>query len=136
MKKILLLTLTLAILLVGCGEEDNPYKEFEKERLGELAAEKFEAIRTLAQAEPCTNSAEWKITEIGSVCGISHLAYHQSTDERRLRELIQDYNTLMEVYRPLIAPFIDCLPHREPIGIVCEDGGPVVDYPAFQFGMD
>ena len=136
MKKILLLALTLAILLVGCGEEDNPYKEFEKERLGALAAEKFEDIRTLAQAEPCTSPTEWKITEIESVCGISHLAYHQSTDERRLRELIQDYNKLMEVYRPHIAPFIDCLPHREPIGIVCEEGIPVVQYPEFHFGMD
>lgn len=136
MKKILLLTLTLAILLVGCGEENNPYQEFEKERLGELAAEKFEAIRTLAQAAPCTNPAEWKITEIGSVCGISHLAYHQSTDEGRLWDLIQDYNSLMEVYRPHIAPFIDCLPHREPIGIVCEEGRPVVQYPEFQFGTD
>jgi hypothetical protein len=136
MKRTILLTLTLVILLVGCREDENPYLEYEEERLAQLANEKFEAIRTLAQAEPCTDSAEWKITEIESVCGISQLAYHQSTDERRIRELIQDYNTLMEAYRPHIAPFIDCLPYSEPIGIVCEAGRPVVQYPEYSAKAD
>lgn len=131
MKETLLLTLALAILLVGCREEDNPYKEFEKERLGELAVEKYEAMLKLAQATSCTDPAEWKIAEINSVCGISHFAYHQSTDEKRLRELIQDYNILMEVYIPHIAPLVDCLPHREPTGVACKAGKAVVEYPEY-----
>lgn len=136
MKGTLLLTLTLGILLVGCRKDDNPYKEFEQERLAQLAAEKHEAILKLAQPTYCIDPKDWKIAEIESICGISHLAYHQNTDERRLRELILDYNILMEVYRPYIAPLVDCLPQRQPIGIACEEGRAVVQYPEYKAETD
>lgn len=139
MKWIWLLILTLAVLLAGCREEEgpyeeNPYKEFEQERLAQLATEKYEAIRTLAQAVPCTHPADWKIVELESICGIFHLAYHQNTDEKSLQEMILDYNALMEVYRPYIAPLVDCLAQREPIAIACEDGKAVIKYPEYQAG--
>jgi hypothetical protein len=134
MRRTFLLTLTVAIILAGCREEDNPYKDFEKERLAQLATEKYEAIHTLAQAVPCTDPADWKIAAINSICGISHLAYHQNTDEKRLQGMIRDYNALMEVYRPYIAPLVDCPPQRKPIAIACENGKAVVQYREYQAG--
>ncbi len=136
MKRTLLLTLSIAILIIGCREDENPYLEYEEERLTQLAIEKYEAIRTLAQARACTDPSEWKMVELNSVCGMLYVAYHQSTDEKKLQKLIKDYNLLMEVYMPYIAPRIDCTPYREPVGIVCEEGRPVVQYPEIQWGTD
>lgn len=133
MKKTPLLALLLvSFLFVGCREEDNPYKEFEQERLARLAAEKFEAIELFAQPTSCTDPSEWEVAEIQSVCGPSHIAFHQTTDKRKLRDLINDYNLLMEIYRPYVAPFINCAPYREPTGISCEGGEAIVKYPAYQ----
>src|SRR5690606_10303314 len=109
MKKTSLHALLLVLFLfAGCRDEDNPYKAFEQERLAQLAGEKYEAIRQLAQPTDCSDAAEWEIAEIQSVCGISHLAYHKSTDERKLRDLINDYNLLMEIHRPFVLPYILC----------------------------
>lgn len=134
MKRILLLMLSVALLVVGCREDKNPYLEYEEERLAQLANEKYEAIRTLAQARVCTDPNEWRLAGLNSACGVLHIAYHQSTDEKRLQKLINDYNLLMEAYVPYIAPRIDCIPYREPEGIICEEGRPVVQYPAFSPG--
>lgn len=132
MKRTLTLMFSLTIILIGCREENNPYKEFEKERLGELVAEKFEAIQLLAQPTNCSDVAEWKIAEIQTVCGTSYIAYHKSTDERKLHELIEDHNLVIEIYRPYVAPFIYCLAYREPAGVSCEDGKVIVQYPEYQ----
>ena len=136
MRRTFLLTLTIAFILAGCRDDENPYLEYEEERLAQLATEKYEAIRTMAQAKPCTNPAEWKMAGLNSVCGMFYVAYHQNTEEKRLQKLINDYNLLMEVYMPYIAPRIDCTPYREPVGIVCEEGRPVVRYPEIQWGTD
>src|SRR5690606_27427334 len=119
--------LFVSFLSLGCREEDNPYKEFEQERLGQLAAEKHEAIRQLAQPTSCSDSGEWKITEIQSVCGTSHIAYYSSADERKLRDLIKDYNLLMEIYNPFVLPYILCSATAlNPQGVICEEGKAVV----------
>jgi hypothetical protein len=133
MKKTLLhVLLSASFLFIGCSEEANPYKEFEQERLAQLASENYEAIRQLAQPTNCSEAAEWKIAEIQSVCGTSYIAYHKSTDERKLRELIKDHNLVIEIYRPYVAPFIYCLAYREPTGVSCEDGKAIVQYPEYQ----
>ncbi len=133
MKKFLLHVLLFgSFLSVSCREEDNPYKEFEQERLAQLASEKYEAIRQLAQPTDCFDATEWKIAEIQSVCGTSYIAYHKSTDERKLRALIKDHNLVIEIYRPYVAPVIYCLAYREPTGVSCEDGKAIVQYPQYQ----
>lgn len=131
-KTYLLVLLSVSFLSVGCQEDGNPYKEFEQERLAQLAAEKHAAILQLAQPTICTDPSEWEVAEIQSVCGTSYIAYHKSTDERKLQELIKDHNLVIKIYRPYVAPFIYCLPYREPTGISCEDGKAIVQYPEYQ----
>ena len=128
MRETILSTLIItALFLTGC-ERDNPYEDFTQEQLSRLASERYEAILHLAQPTSCTDAAEWDLMDIESVCGRSHLPYHESVDKRKLTELIRDYNLLIEIYRPTVAPFIYCLSYREPKGVVCEDGEARVVY--------
>ncbi|HLT06715.1 MAG TPA: hypothetical protein VK014_04260 [Cyclobacteriaceae bacterium] len=120
--------LFVSFLSFGCREEDNPYKEFEQERLAQLAAEKHEAIRQLAQPVECSDPSQWNVAEIETECGSSHIAYHNSTNKGKLLEMIKDYNLLMEIYRPYVAPFIFCLSYRPALGVKCEDGRAIVKY--------
>lgn len=126
-KTILSNLIILALFLKAC-EKDNPYEDFTQERLSTLAGERHEAILRLAQPTACTDPTEWRITDIETVCGRSHIAYHAQVDEGKLTELIRDYNQLIEIYRPMVAPFIYCLGYREPKGVVCEDGKARVVY--------
>ena len=122
MRETILSTLIItALFLTGC-ERDNPYEDFTEEQLSRLVSEKHQAILQLAQPTSCTDAAEWDLIEIESVCGRTHLAYHEHVDKRKLNELIRDYNLLIEIYRPMVAPFIYCLAYREPKGVVCEEG--------------
>lgn len=128
MKRTLLVLLLVSFFFAGCNEEDNPYAKFEQERLAQLISEKHEAIRQLAQPVSCADSSEWKLTDIQSECGTSYIAYHQSTDERKLKDLINDHDLAMEIYRSYVLPYISCAPYREPTGIACADGKAVVQY--------
>lgn len=128
MSKAVIWTLIVtALFVMGC-DKDNPYEEFTKEQLSRSVSEKYEAILNFAQPISCTDPAEWHLTEIESVCYPFPLAYHESVDKRKLTALIQDYNLLMEVYRPLVSPYIDCLGYGEPKGVACGEGKPLVQY--------
>jgi|SRR5690554_6352816 len=130
MSKAILATLILIITLLfvaGC-EKDNPYEDYTKEQLSKSVSEKYNAIVIFAQPTICTDPAEWHLIEIESVCSHSYLAYHESVDKRRLTALINDYNLLIHIYRPMVAPFIDCLGYGEPKGVVCDDGKALVEY--------
>lgn len=130
-----LLIVCLIILLAACREdekpsqEENPYKGYKKEELSQMLAEKFESLLAFAQPEPCIDTADWKLIPLISACGDTYIAFHQSVDEQKLKELVQDYNYAMEVYIPYIAPLIDCAPQPvKPAGIVCAEGKAVVSY--------
>ncbi len=133
MKRTALLTLFIvAIIAISCEKAKNPYADLNAETLGKLAAEKYEAILALANPVPCTDAKEWEITEIQTICGRSYIAYHESVDKKRLQSRIADYHQVVEIYGPIMAPVINCMPYRKPLGVVCEDGKAIVEFEPFE----
>lgn len=135
MKSLSLLALTTllacSMLFVVCKSEshlDNPYQGKTEKELEILSDEKYHQIVSFASPVTCTNADDWKLMEIQSMCGASHLAYHRSVDKTTLRNKINDYNRLMEVYRPLIAPRINCAAYQKPLGVRCNNGKGIVGY--------
>src|SRR5690606_7525016 len=124
----MILTGVASLLTVSCEKAGNPYRDLSHEQLQKKLVERYEEILLLANPVDCTDPDEWRITEILSVCGRFYIAYHQSVDEKKLQTLIKDHNLMTEIYAPMIAPSIDCMPYREPIGVVCVDGKATVEY--------
>lgn len=111
---------------------NNPYEDLDRDELTTLLGELREEIQTLASAVPCTDSEEWKLADIETVCGPGNIAYHQSVDTAKLRRLIRNHNQAMKIYRPLVAPLIYCTAYSEALGIACEDGKAVIVYEPFE----
>jgi len=132
MKKVILKVLIGIVLatLMSCKKAGNPYKDLPPEQLRERLSERYEEIQLLAKPVDCADPDEWRITEISSVCGHAHIAYHESVDEKKLNSLIKDYDQLVEIYAPLVAPVINCAPpyRGNPIGVQCVDGDAIVQY--------
>lgn len=127
----MILTGVASLLTVSCEKEENPYKNLSYEQLRTRITERYEEILLFAHPEACTDPDEWRLAEIMSVCGRGHIAYHGSVDEKKLQALIKDHNLLVEIYAPMVAPVIDCMPYRQPIGITCVDGEATVEYNPF-----
>ncbi|WDF68915.1 hypothetical protein PQ465_00715 [Sphingobacterium oryzagri] len=110
-------------------EQQNRYAHLPEPELERLANEKYQVIIQRAQAQACTNADQWALMDMQTVCGLSHLAYHKSTDVHALRALVRDYEAVIAVYRPMILPVINCRRYEKPSGIFCQEGKPVVAYP-------
>ncbi|GHE46622.1 hypothetical protein [Sphingobacterium griseoflavum] len=121
----------LVLLLAGCSKGDiqsNPYSDLPEPELEKTANRKYEAIINLAHRKPCSQVADWKMMDIQTICGLDHLAYHSTTDEQQLQKLVADYELVIAIYRPMIAPRINCMAYRKPRGITCLDGKPIFTY--------
>lgn len=123
--------IAFVVLLTGCSKgemQSNPYSEHPEPELEKIANRKYEAIINLAHSKPCTNAKDWKMIDIQTICGLDHLVYHNTTDKQQLQELIEDYELVIAIYRPMIAPRINCMAYRKPKGISCRDGKPILTY--------
>lgn len=123
--------LACIMLFVVCKSEshlDNPYKGKTEKELEILANEKYDNIIALASPKECTNSDDWKIMDIQTVCGKSHIPYHRSVDKTTLQNMINDYNRLIEIYKPMVAPKINCISYRKPLGVVCKEEKATIKY--------
>lgn len=122
MKKFALL---IAIsFLSSCELFDDKAKTYELEEIQEL----YNEIVALSESVRCTNSAEWKITPMGSkACGgpTQYIAYHQSVEATFL-DLVTQYTKLQAEYNKKHNIVSDCLLVAEPRGVVCESGKPVL----------
>ncbi len=130
-KNALIKTSALLLLMSACSKGDlqnNPYSNLPEPELEKLASKKYEAIAKLTVGEPCTEAKDWKMMDIQTICGLDHLIYHKTVDKQQLDKLVTDYELVIEVYRPLIAPRISCIAYKEPKGIICRDGQPVLIY--------
>lgn len=123
--------LACIMLFVVCKSEshlDNPYKEKTEKELETLSNEKHNKIIALANPKECTDTDDWKIIDIQTVCGTSHIPYHRSVDKMTLQHMINDYNKLMEIYQPMISPRIYCNPYRKPLDVICKEGKATIKY--------
>lgn len=123
--------LACSMLFVVCKSEshlENPYKEKTEKELETLSNEKHSKIIALANPKECTDPDDWKIIDIQTVCGTSHIPYHRSVDKTTLQNMINDYNKLMEIYQPMISPRIYCDPYRKPLDVICKEGRATIKY--------
>ncbi|KGE14416.1 hypothetical protein [Sphingobacterium deserti] len=130
-KLTLLLLCCLSVAFSSCSkaeQQPNPYADLPEPELEKLANEKYGAIIALAQNVPCTDAKQWKMMDIQTVCGRYHLIYNRDTDESKLRVMVRDYNAIVAIYAPLIAPRINCMAYQKPKGIACRDEKPILTY--------
>lgn len=109
--------------LSSCELFDDKSKTYELEEIQEL----YNEIVALSESVSCTNSAEWKITPMGSkACGgpTRYIAYHQSVESRFL-DLVTQYTKLQAEYNKKNNIVSDCALVAEPRGVVCESGKPI-----------
>lgn len=119
------------MLFVVCKSEshlENPYKNKTEKELESLSNEKYSKIIAFASPKSCTDATEWEMIEMQTVCGTSYLPYHKSLDKTTLQNMINDNNRLMEIYQPMMAPRINCIPYRKPLGVICKEGKADIKY--------
>jgi len=123
--------LACIMLFVVCKSEshlDNPYKEKTEKELEALSAEKHNKIVAFASPKPYSDTTEWEMMDIQTVCGTSHIPYHRSVDKTTLQNMVNDYNKLMKIYQPMMAPKINCIPYRKPLDVICKEGQATIKY--------
>lgn len=119
------------MLFVVCKSEshlENPYKNKTEKELESLSNEKYSKIIAFASPKACSDATEWEMIEMQTVCGTSYLPYHKSVDKTTLQNMINDNNRLMEIYQPMMAPRINCIPYRKPLGVICKEGKADIKY--------
>lgn len=87
-------------------------------------------IVALSESVSCTNSNEWKFTEMGSkACGgpTRYIAYHQSV-ERKFLELVDQYTFQQQEYNRRNNVMSDCMLVAAPRSVTCEGGKPILVY--------
>ncbi|MDR3009899.1 MAG: hypothetical protein LBV59_18330 [Sphingobacterium sp.] len=119
------------MLFVVCKSEshlENPYKNKTEKELESLSNEKYSKIIAFASPKACSDATEWEMIEMQTVCGTNYLPYHKSVDKTTLQNMINDNNRLMEIYQPMMAPRINCIPYRKPLGVICKEGKADIKY--------
>ncbi|WP_343562297.1 hypothetical protein [Sphingobacterium sp.] len=117
--------LACIMLFVVCKSEshlDNPYKGKTEKELEALSTEKFSKIVAFASPKTCSDVSAWEMMDIQTVCGTSYIPYHRSVDKTSLQNMVHDYNKLMKIYQPMIAPRINCMPYQKPLEVICKEG--------------
>lgn len=118
------LILISLMLMTSCEMFDDNSKTYQLEEIEEL----YNEIITLSESVPCTNSAEWKFTPMGSkACGgpTRYIAYHQSIETDFL-DLVSQYTQLQAAYNKKYNIVSDCSLIVTPRNVICEGGKPVL----------
>lgn len=117
--------LACCMLFVVCKSEshlENPYKDKTEKELESLSNEKYSKIIAFASPKACSDATEWEMMEIQTVCGASYIPFHKSVDKTTLQNMVNDINRLMEIYRPMMAPIINCEAYSKPLAVICKEG--------------
>lgn len=121
MKRSILVMLSLILSSFSCIDQE---QETSLQSLEALEEE----INALSESVPCSNSAEWKFTPMGSkACGgpIRYVAYHVSVENQFL-DLVNEYTSRQEAYNKKFDVVSDCSLLEAPKGVTCEGGKPIL----------
>lgn len=119
-----ILILASLFILSSCELFEDNSKRYSLKEIEEL----YHEIVMLSESIPCTNSAEWKFTPMGSkACGgpTSYISYHQSVETKFLK-LVDQYTLLQQEYNRKNNVFSDCMLVVAPKTVTCEGGKPVL----------
>lgn len=125
MKNLIWIPLIILLMSFSC-EDSQDILVVDLEKLEELEKQ----ILALSESIPCTNSAEWRFTAMGSkACGgpTKYIAYHQSVEQDFL-ELVEEYTSLQVQYNRANNVVSDCMLAIPPRTVTCEGNKPVLVY--------
>lgn len=125
MKKMIWIPLTILWMSFSC-EDSQDTLPLDSEQLKVLESQ----ILALSESIPCSNSAEWRFTPMGSkACGgpVRYLAYHQSIESDFL-ELVEKYTFQQDLFNRRNDVVSDCMFIGPPKTVTCEGGKPILVY--------
>jgi len=128
MKKLKIIGLFFLIgICCSCKQDDEINQEQEAETLNQM----FSEIENLASNVSCDDSAEWTFTNFGSKpCGgpVGFIAYSTNIDIDLFLESIEEHRIKQNEFNKKWGLISDCSIPPQPIGVICEDGHPVLEY--------
>lgn len=125
MNKIAILLSLSMLSMIACEEELTQEEQ-------DLALEEmWEEIQTLASSVDCDHAEDWTYTAYGSkACGgpVGYIAYPTTIDTEAFLELVEQHSNAQEAYNEANGIGSDCSVPSQPIGVICEEGQPVLVY--------
>lgn len=122
-----ILLVTLALFILNCTSTKNP-QESEQRELEEM----FSRIQELASKEECTDPDNWSYIAYGEkACGgpLGYIAYSKEIDVQEFKSLVEQHRSRMDEFNKKWDLSSDCSLPPEPLGVRCENGKPVFEYP-------
>lgn len=129
MKNIKFLFIAISILFFSCNNDDSNSQEEETQNLTKMYEEIISA--SMVNSTPCTNSAEWSFTAIGSkACGgpTAYIAYSLKINTSEFLKKVENYTNTQEAYNKKWNVVSTCEMMMPPNAVDCVDGKPALIY--------
>lgn len=129
MKNIKYLFIVISILFFSCNSDDSNSQEEESQNLNKMYEEIISA--SMVNSTPCTNSAEWSFTAIGSkACGgpTGYIAYSLKINTSEFLKKVENYTNTQEAYNKKWNVVSTCEMMMPPTAVDCVNGKPILIY--------
>lgn len=129
MSKYFMLFFCASFLFCGCSLPDDTIPNQEQDFV--ILQEMFAEIVAITDI-PCTDASDWDFVAYGSkACGgpQGYIAYPTTViDVDAFLSMVEDYTLQEQVYNEIHGIVSTCDVPAEPIGVICENGAPVLLY--------
>jgi len=129
MKNIKFLFIAFSLFFYNCNNDDSPSQESEDQNLSKMHAEIIAASQV--NTTPCTNSAEWAFTAIGSkACGgpIGFIPYSLKINTSEFLKKVENFTKAQDEYNKKWGITSTCDVAIIPSGVDCVNGKPTLIY--------
>lgn len=129
MKKLSFILFAVCLILGACSNDDSDTKDNESKNLEKMYTEIIDL--SLAKSQPCTNSAEWAFTAIGSKsCGgvAGYLIYSKKINTVDFLAKVKAYTDAQVAFNTKWGINSTCEIIQPPYGVDCVDGKPKLNY--------